>query len=130
MNSVSKFKTRCLPTLIDYYQVNQRPPACLSFSLAALLTFYRSNIRVDGKPAVRDDRRIVDFFLSCWQCRSNEDRVDFPATARWMLGSVDLWGMDLNQLAGLAESVAAALDTICRHGLPSALENLLAGKGS
>lgn len=139
LNSISKFKTRCLPTLIDYYQANMKPPVFLSFSLAALLTFYRGDKLIDGKLAansekgpyhVCDDQRTLAFFMSCWQSRSDENRVDFASAARRMLGNAELWGMDLNQLAGLAESVAEALESINTCGMRTALEKLLAGEGA
>lgn len=139
LNSISKFKTRCLPTLIDYYQVNKRPPVFLGFSLAALLTFYRGNELVDGKLAamsekgpyqVSDDRRTLAFFLQCWQTRSDDNHIDFEAAARRILGNAELWGMDLNRLAGLAEAVAEALVNISTFGMRAALETLLASGGA
>jgi tagaturonate reductase len=133
LNSISKFKTRCLPTLIDYYQANSRPPVFLSFSLAALLSFYRGDRLVDGKLAaigeegpyhVSDDPRTLNLFLSCWQSRS-----DFFFTTRRILGATGLWGMDLNRLAGLTEAVAKALASINALGMRCALKKLLADKG-
>jgi tagaturonate reductase len=139
LNSISKFKTRCLPTLIDYNQANMKPPVFLSFSLAALLTFYRGDKLIDGKISassekgpyhVSDDRRTLAFFLSCWQSRSDGNQVDFLSVTRKMLDNVELWGMDLNQLAGLTKSVAEALESISTCGMRTALEKLLAVEGA
>lgn len=139
LNSISKFKTRCLPTLIDNHQANGKPPALLSFSLAALLTLYRGDKLSDGKLAaisekgpydVSDDRRTLEFFLSCWHAPSGNHQKNFQGTAKQILGNAELWGLDLNQLTGLADSVADALARISTRGMRPALETLLDGKGT
>ena len=139
LNSISKFKTRCLPSLMDYYRINGKPPVYLTFSLAALLVFYRGDKLLDGKLAatyekrsyyVNDDEHTLVFFLSCWQPRPDENQVDFLSAARRILGNTELWGQDLNQVAGLTESVTEALECISTSGMPTALEKLLASKGA
>ncbi len=42
LNSVSKFKARVLPTLLEYYEERETLPKCMTFSLAALIAFYRT----------------------------------------------------------------------------------------
>lgn len=42
LNSVSKFKARVLPTLLEYYEERGTLPKCMTFSLAALIAFYRT----------------------------------------------------------------------------------------
>ena len=49
LNSVSKFKTRVLPTLLEYYEERGTLPKCMTFSLAALIAFYRTNEANDGE---------------------------------------------------------------------------------
>lgn len=42
LNSVSKFRARVLPTILEYYEQNKKLPTCLTLSLAALICFYRT----------------------------------------------------------------------------------------
>ena len=41
LNSVSKFKVRELPTMMEYREQNGKNPTALTFSLAALIAFYK-----------------------------------------------------------------------------------------
>ena len=43
LNSVSKFKARVLPTILEYYEQKCELPKCMTFSLAALIAFYRTD---------------------------------------------------------------------------------------
>lgn len=49
LNSVSKFKARVLPTILEYYEVNGKLPKCMTFSLSALIAFYRTDEANDGE---------------------------------------------------------------------------------
>ena len=49
LNSVSKFKARVLPTLLEYYEERGVLPKCMTFSLAALIAFYRTAEANDGE---------------------------------------------------------------------------------
>ena len=42
LNSCSKFTVRCLPSLLDYIEINNKLPEALTFSLAALIQFYKT----------------------------------------------------------------------------------------
>ena len=56
LNSVSKWKVRVLPSLLGSLQQNRRLPPALTFSLAALIHFYRGTA-AGGPEAARDARR-------------------------------------------------------------------------
>ena len=49
LNSVSKSKARVLPTLLEYYEERGVLPKCMTFSLAALIAFYRTDEANDGE---------------------------------------------------------------------------------
>ena len=53
LNSVSKFKVRCLPTMKEYREMFGKNPPCLCFSLAALVAFYKKGTP-DDDPAVTE----------------------------------------------------------------------------
>jgi tagaturonate reductase len=138
LNAISKFKTRCLPTVIDFFEAHGSPPPNLGFALGALFTFYRGTaikegrltaIRPKGSYEVRDDRPVLEFFLGVWQAHEGEDLAAYQATAAKILANTQMWGQDLNQLKGLNEVVAKALHRINSDGLAAALEALLAAQG-
>ena len=53
LNSVSKFKVRVLPTILEYREQNGKYPAALLSSLAALIAFYRTSDANDGEEIMR-----------------------------------------------------------------------------
>ena len=87
LNSVSKWRVRILPTLLDYLEQFGRLPDELTASLGALIRFYRSGAAVDNP-------EILAFFKTG------------PAVEA-ILAQTDFWGMDLNTLPGMTEKVGA-----------------------
>ncbi len=116
LNSCSKWCARCLPSLTGYVQTMQALPAALTFSLAALIRFYRGEMiegvytgtRADGTTyAIRDDEAVLDFFRGVWRKDSARD------IAHAVLAQRDLWnGLDLTEIAGLTDAVAGDLDAL------------------
>jgi len=70
LNSVSKWKARCLPSLLDYREKFGKLPARLTFSLAALLQFYRGG----ESYTVKDETDVLQFFANHKGC-ANETLV-------------------------------------------------------
>lgn len=64
LNSTSKWRTRNLPSFIEYYDHFHRLPACLTMSLAAYCAFYSCNIQ----------RREQDSLI-CMRPKGNEYKV-------------------------------------------------------
>ena len=62
LNSVSKFKARVLPTILEYYEAKGELPKCMTFSLAALIAFYRTDEANDGEDimAFMKDASVAD----------------------------------------------------------------------
>lgn len=115
LNSVSKWKVRVLPSLLDYLEIKGQLPKVLSFSLAALIAFYRNEGgtglgRVNAYP-VADSDGIAAFFEEQW--KSN----DIPAIVKNVLARTDFWDMDLNTVPGLTENVITNLKNIQADGV-------------
>ncbi len=53
LNSVSKFRARVLPTILEYREKFGKLPKCLTMSLWALIAFYRTDEANDGEEIVR-----------------------------------------------------------------------------
>ena len=68
LNSVSKFKARCLDSLLEYTESANEAPQILSFSLAALIDFYLYS----GK--ANDSEDVISFF-NVIKDESDEDIV-------------------------------------------------------
>jgi len=102
LNSVSKFKARVLPTLLEYYEKNGVLPKCLTFSLAALIAFYRTEEANDG-----------------------EDIMEFmkKASPAEILKKEAYWGRDLTFLQ---QDVEHYLELMSKQGMQAAYEEILA----
>ena len=53
LNSVSKFRARVLPTILEYKAKNGQYPKILSFSFAALIAFYKTDEANDGEEIIK-----------------------------------------------------------------------------
>ncbi len=71
LNSVSKWRARCMPSLLEYVKLNGRLPERLTFSLAALISLYHGGALQDGKLlcmrgdepyTLMDDSEVLKFF--------------------------------------------------------------------
>ena len=75
LNSVSKYKTRVLPSVEQYLAIKGELPARLTLALAALITFYRGTEVRDGalighrggeEYRIQDSETILETFASLW----------------------------------------------------------------
>jgi tagaturonate reductase len=131
LNSVSKYRVRVLPSLLEYRASTHRLPPILTFSLAALLAFYRGTDihdgalmgrRPNGPYTVKDDAPVLEAFRDQW--RAFEQHRDVPALCRAILGRTDFWGEDLSSLADLVGGVATELSRILDVGVREAVSAL------
>jgi tagaturonate reductase len=105
LNSISKFKTRVLPTLLEFEAKYNRLPKNIVYSLAALIHFYKGELNSEKLP-VQDAPEIVGFFKTVWQQES------LHAIATQVLANEAFWGRDLNTVAGLTSELTASLSTV------------------
>ncbi len=77
LNSVSKFRVRVLPSILEYIKRFDKMPENLIFSFAQLINFYRTDI-------VNDDKEIAKFMKT--------------AAVSDILSNEKLWGTDLSFL--------------------------------
>ena len=75
LNSVSKFRVRVLPSILEYHKQTGRKPLHLLFSFGQLLKLYETNL-------ARDDARVIESIRS--------------RTTAEILADVSLWGTDLS----------------------------------
>lgn len=136
LNSASKFKTRVLPSILDYQQRLGKLPPLLVFGLAALATVYKDGKmngdvldaeRAKGPFVMRDDKPVLEFFTATWKAYDGSP-AGAGKVAEAVLANTDIWGQDLGKVAGLTAAVAAYLQDICQNGMKAAVESLLGAK--
>ena len=118
LNSISKYKTRVLPSVLEYIKRKNALPKRLLFSLAALIAFYRGDRNGVNIP-LKDDQSVLDFFVAKWVA------FDVKAIAKATLQNVDFWGQDLTQFNGLLKEVTTSLNAITKHGMKEALNDFM-----
>ena len=132
LNSISKWQVRVLPSLLDYRAAAGKLPKVLTFSLAALLAFYRGTEGADGKWAgqrdkgaypISDDADKIKFINECY--KELDADGDYAKFVRSILARTDFWGQDLNAVPGLPDAVAADLAAIRNNGAAAAVKQLL-----
>lgn len=132
LNSVSKWKVRVLPSLLDSVAAHGEPSPLLAFSLAALVWFYRGERLSDGSYQgrrrdesypIRDDQPVMALFAAAWE-KANDDG-DWAALADTVLASELCWGRDLRTVPGLALSLTGNLRAIAAEGTRARLNALL-----
>ena len=128
LNSVSKWQVRVLPTVKDYAAKRGKAPAGLSFSLAALLHFYRGTFAANGDYVgqrqgqsypIKDNADILAIMHAAW-----EGATDMRRVASTLLADMRLWGEDLTQVPGLTEQTSTALERIKAVGVKAAMSEL------
>lgn len=133
LNSTSKFKTRNLPSLLEYYQQFGELPEKLVFALAALLSVYKEGRvegafmkakREKGEFVMRDDLHALTFMAELWQ-KYDGTQTSAVNLAQQVLANQQLWGKDLNELPGLTEKVGEYLYRIDSDGIQKVLASTL-----
>lgn len=127
LNSISKWKGRVLPTFKDSVAATGKLPKWLTYSLAALLAFYRSTEEGDGcligaraagnTYEIHDDAEKLAFIKEN-AAKSTAEYV------RAVMSHSDFWGEDLTAIAGFADAVTAHIDRMAEVGVKAHIEEL------
>ena len=103
LNSTSKWKARCMPSLLEYYKRNNELPKCMTFSFAAYISFYHNCYekgedcllakRGEDTYKIMDDQWVLDFYY--------DHKDDDDATiAKEVINNNKMWGDELMNLPG------------------------------
>nr|WP_299383393.1 tagaturonate reductase [Allomuricauda sp.] len=120
LNSVSKYKTRVLPSVLGYLEKKQKAPKRLLFSLAALIVFYRGDRNGESIP-LADSTEVLDFFKRQWDTHGQNPAALVKATLR----NQNFWGMDLTVHEEVEEEVLKNVELIISEGMPAALTTFM-----
>ena len=127
LNSVSKWKSRLLPSLLDSQKATGKLPKIITFSYAALLAFYTGKLdgdkmtgtRADGEYPIVDDANVLEFFAEA----SALPTAEYVKTAA---ANELFWGRDLNEVEGFTAAVTEYLTDIRENGARVAITKLMA----
>jgi tagaturonate reductase len=133
LNSVSKYKARVLPSILEYVKRKGGVPTVLTFSFAALLNFYRGKEIKEGvligsrngeEYKIADDAEVLETFKTLWTaCDLSEGGIS--SLVKSICAKGEFWGTDLNAIPGFAEKVSAYLHDLLHHGVKNAMGKII-----
>jgi tagaturonate reductase len=113
LNSMAKFNTRCLPSILDYMKINGKAPKILSFAFAALIAFYmREGTEREYTP--NDSAMIMDLYGNTG-CN----------TVQEIFAENVLWDEDLSKNEMLLSAVHSAYESIRTKGIYEAVKEVI-----
>ncbi len=116
LNSISKFKVRVLPSLLEYVRIHNKLPLHLTFAFACLLRFYKGTWQ-DKKLPINDSDAIIKTFDSIWKTN------DYQQIAEIVLKNIEFWEQDLSLIESLTITIARALEEIDVNGIEQGFVN-------
>ncbi|MDR3258982.1 MAG: tagaturonate reductase [Fusobacteriaceae bacterium] len=118
LNSMSKYKTRILPQVLETQKRTNQIPKRLCFALAALIRFYKG-IRENGENiGIKDDKVFLDMYNELWKTN------DYKKIASHVLGLKEHWDVDLNTIPNMTDTVSKYLESIDTIGVKKALDEV------
>ncbi len=126
LNSVSKWKSRCLPSFKGYVDKFGKLPVHLTFSIAALMSFYNSSEladsalighRGDQTYKIMDDAYILEFFAEASKLPTKE-------FVHAYLSSDKFFGEDMTKYQSLVEMVTLYMEDIEKYGMRNAIQRI------
>jgi tagaturonate reductase len=110
LNSVSKFKVRVLPSLLEYIEKFHKIPVGLTFSFACLLRFYKGEWN-GSTVKLNDSKEVIEAFEAIWKHETLESCIVSG------LSNTSFWEDDLTKVKGLQAALLSAMNAIEEHGI-------------
>lgn len=101
LNSISKYKVRVLPSLLDNLNANQVLPEGLVLAFTHLIKLYLSDFDI------QDNEEVKTFFNDLKSANLNA-----AETIKTILAKADYWDQDLNEIEGLGELMTSQLQML------------------
>lgn len=122
LNTIAKYKTRDLPSVLDCLEKGMIPKKLL-FSLASIIVFYRGK-RGDEVIKLSDDSEVLHFFAILWQ-QYEKKEITLDILTKKVLGNEHFWGTDLNEIAHITTLVQKYVTMIIALGMNDAVKFVL-----
>jgi tagaturonate reductase len=132
LNSVSKWEARCLPSFLGYVKKFNKLPKYLTFSIAALMSFYSTSedgelnggYVLKGKRngeeyIIQDDRAVLEFF------KENSVKSPEEFTKAYLSNTKFFGGEDLTKVAGLTDAITNYITDIRTRGMRAVVDDLV-----
>ena len=119
LQSITKFRLRLLPTIKEYYAEHHKTPPLASGSLAALMALYIHQSQLKA-PEIKANPENLTWMRQAWKEKTGYD--DFAKT---ILGNVEFWQENLNDIPGLTDCFAADLQQLIEVGVNRFLQEKL-----
>jgi len=133
LNAFSKFKTRVLPLLSIWIDEKQEIPPFMSFSLAALLAYYRPKTIINEEQmigtrgveeySIRDSKEAIRVMSEGWDMYNNKKQT-IEQLVQTVLRQEVLWGRDLSKIEGFTQKVSSDLEEIVHSGVRNTLNKV------
>lgn len=123
LNSTTKFKTRILPSLVDYVEKFESYPKGLSLSLAATLVFFRGQRGNEVYKTV-DNQEFLDLYDALWS-KYDGTKESCREIVDAYLGMTDHWEVDFEVIDGFNAYLADMVYTIVESSMEEAIKKVL-----
>ena len=117
LNSISKYKSRILPTVLDLNKQGKFATHSL-FSLAANIVFYRGIDLKGNKIPLNDDPKFIELFEKLWATN------DVSHVVKEVL-SLPFWETEYLSTKPVVDFVTQSVESILKDGMEKALENMI-----
>jgi tagaturonate reductase len=97
LNSISKFKVRVLPTILEYKKRKGVLPPILMNSFAQLIIFYRGHCKGENI-ALNDSPDVLLAFKEAWSLKPDQ-------MVNQILSNTNLWENDLTKVEGMEQTL-------------------------
>lgn len=121
LNSMTKFKTRVLPTILDNINNLSVFPKRSFFSLAAWMVFYKGK-RGTEDINLQDNPEFLEMWKELWATYVEGDKETVRPIVVKVLGLKEHWGVDLNGIIGTEDFITDAVFSILEIGMKATFE--------
>lgn len=137
MNSISKFRTRLLPSIAYYVDSGQEIPQGLVLSIAGLLRYYKVTLNDEGECqgmdlngsvyVVRDDARLLEKLTIHWNGDGEvvSGGMSLHEIVKAILADEELWGQNLYEWSNLSERVTKQIEWLERGDIVEGLGSIV-----
>ncbi|MDV4150460.1 tagaturonate reductase [Clostridium sp. AL.422] len=122
LNSMSKFETRVLPSILEYKNRFGTLPKNLVFSLAALIYLYRGEIK-GRKIELKEEPSVLEAYSRIWSAWDGSDS-GLNSIVTEVLSMESIWKQNLNEIDGLNNLVSKYLNNISRNEIENAIQEV------
>lgn len=122
LNSISKFETRVLPSMLSYFEKTKKLPERIVFSFACLLLFYRG-LRNNISFELKDDPKVLSYFSENW-IKVDSGKITLEKFVNDILKKTDFWKKDISGIEGLSEKLCGYIKAVQTKGILSVIEKL------